>query len=541
MRAETPGGPVNIEVKPHHLFRYPSEWDPRQNGKTKGGYLEGQIKLPRTGGNMKILLSTYPDVPHSSPDHQLSKSEAEIHPTLLHVVRKGNGNRRFNSKEPVPSIHHWQQCFEVRGRKVYICNKTSENDDDREKPIAEKDEMFDLDADMTLKIGKDAGELNMIILIPKTEKRANVNDVSLNKLLHSRTSNAAVLETLSMSYKGKNSVNLKKVKLKVEVFDLDTNYLLGSDITNAISDTASKAHGAMDLHDVTPLRSCATGGRKVVMLAEFGLAKDVEPKFQLYNSQGIRLLEEEESLLKQPQITDTSIMRESIVFITPPQPQAEYIRSRGYKVRLVARRSSDGYVSKKKFDFDYIPHDYYDPCFFCYENPDNIPQSGSRAKLVPMKDVARPGLRKRQMSEVDAADYQERKTVKVDDQVKLQNMNRVPVIKISQSSSLRSIQPRLPVSSFQRILPAPAPSPITVIPVSRLQSIKKIDPSNNIEKTVIKTEPTEESDPLTPSTIPFHDIANQAAIIKSFPFTVTTTSSSLIFPTSLSTQIKKEL
>jgi len=540
MRAETPG-PVYIEVKPHHLFRYPSEWDPRQNGKTKGGYLEGQIKLPRTGGNMKVLLSTYPDVPHSSPNHQLSQTEAEIHPTLLHVVRKGNGNRRYNSKEPVPSIHHWQQCFEVRGRKVYICNKTSENDDDRKEPIAEKDEMFDIGEDMTLKIGKDAGELNMIILIPKTEKRANVNDVSLNKLLHSRTSNAAVLETLSMTYRGKNSVNLKKVKLKVEVFDLDTGTGLGSDITNAISDTASKAHGAMDLHDVTPLRSCATGGRKVVMLAEFGLAKDVEPKFQLYNSQGIRLLEEEESLLKQPQITDTSIMRESIVFITPPQPQAEYIRSRGYKVRLVARRSSDGYVSKKKFDFDYIPHDYYDPCFFCFENPDNIPQSGYRAKLVPMKEVARPGLRKRQMSEVDSGDYHGRKTLKVDDQVKLQNMNRVPVIKITQSSSLRSLQPRLPGSTFQRILPAPAPSPITVIPVSRLQSIKKIDPSNNIEKTVIKTEPTEETDSSTPSAIPFHDIANQTAIIKSFPFTVTTTSSSLIFPTSISTEIKKEL
>merc|ERR1712203_796921 len=136
---------------------------------------------------------------------------------------------------------------------------------------------------------------------------------------------AAVLETLSQSYRGKKSVNLKKVKLKVEVFDLDTGLFLGSDITKAISDTASKAHGAMDLHDATPLRSCATGGRKVVMLSEFGLAKDVEPKFQLYDSQGIRLLEEEESLLRQPQRGDTSIMRESIVFITPPQPLAETI------------------------------------------------------------------------------------------------------------------------------------------------------------------------------------------------------------------------
>ena len=518
---------VYIEVKPHHLFRYPSEWDPRQNGKTKGGYLEGQIRLPRTGGNMRVLLSTYPDVPHASANHNLSQTESEIHPTLLHVVRKGNGNRRYNFKEPVPSIQHWQQCFEVRGRKVYICNKTSENDDDRQESIPEKDEMFELPEDMTLKIGKDAGELNMIILIPKTEKRANVNDVSLNKLLQSRTSNAAVLETLSMSYRGKNSVNLKKVKLKVEVFDLDTGTFLGSDISKAISDTASKAHGAMDLHDATPLRSCATGGRKVVMLAEFGLAKDVEPKFQLYDSQGNRLLEEEEQLLRQPQMADTSVMRESIVFITPPQPQAETIRSRGYKVRLVARRSSDGYVSKKKFDFDFIPHDYYDPCFFCYEDPDNIPQSGSRAKLVPMKEVARPGLRKRQMSGADTAEYQDRKTFKLDPQA--QN-NRVPVIKISQSSPLPCL------NGFQKILPPP----MTLIPVSRLQSIKKVDPSNNIEKIVIKKEPEEEMDPLsTPSTIPFHDIANQTAIIRTFPLPVTTTSSSLIFP--VSTEIKKEL
>lgn len=539
MRAETT---VTIEVKPHHLFRYPSEWDPRQNGKTKGGYLEGQIKLPRTGGNLRVLLSTYPDVPHSSPDHNLTQAESEIHPTLLHVVRKGNGNRRYNSKEPVPSIQHWQQCFEVRGRKVYICNKTSENDDDRVPKISEKDEMFDLSEDMTLKIGKDAGELNLIILIPKTEKRANVNDVSLNKLLHSRTSSAAVLETLSQSYRGKKSVNLKKVKLKVEVFDLDTGLFLGSDITKAISDTASKAHGAMDLHDVTPLRSCARGGRKVVMLAEFGLAKDVEPKFLLYDSLGTtRLLGEEETLLRQPQVTDISIMRESIVFITPPQPQAETIRSRGYKVRLVARRRSDGYVSKKKFDFDYIPHDYYDPCFFCHENPDNVPgipctgQRTSGAKLVPMKEVARPGLRKRQMSEVDAAEYPERKTFKSEDQIRLENMNnRVPVIKTTQSST----QPYIPVTTYKKILPAP----ITLIPVSRLQvqSLKKIDPSNNVEKIVIKTEPPEEeTDQSTASVIPFHDIANQTAIVRAFPVPVTTISSSLIFPTS--NEIKKEL
>jgi len=58
MRAEMSPPPViSIEMKPHHLFRYPSEWDPRQNGKTKGGYLEGKIILPKTSRNLKLLIS----------------------------------------------------------------------------------------------------------------------------------------------------------------------------------------------------------------------------------------------------------------------------------------------------------------------------------------------------------------------------------------------------------------------------------------------------------------------------------------------------
>merc|ERR1719259_1409000 len=69
--------------------------------------------------------------------------------------------------------------------------------------------MFAIKDDMVLNIGKDFGALNMIILIPKTEKRANSNDVSLNKLLQSRTNNKAI-NVLSEHYRGKNTVNLKK-------------------------------------------------------------------------------------------------------------------------------------------------------------------------------------------------------------------------------------------------------------------------------------------------------------------------------------------
>ena len=155
--------PIGIEIKPHHLFRYPSEWDPRQIGKTKGGYLEGKILLPKDRGNLKILLSTYPESPHKFRDgFEVDHPEAaDIHPTLIHVVRKGKGNRRFNEKEPVPNIHHWEQEFAVIGRDVTIRNKTSEVDEPRYDKITRiqaQDEMFQIQDDMVLPIGKDYGE-----------------------------------------------------------------------------------------------------------------------------------------------------------------------------------------------------------------------------------------------------------------------------------------------------------------------------------------------------------------------------------------------
>merc|ERR1719410_3273428 len=98
MRAELSPPVISISMKPHHLFRYPSEWDPRQNGKTKGGYLEGKIQLPKTSRNLRVLLSTHPEVKHKFPNVELSEADREIHPTLLHVVRKGPGNRSSRSE-----------------------------------------------------------------------------------------------------------------------------------------------------------------------------------------------------------------------------------------------------------------------------------------------------------------------------------------------------------------------------------------------------------------------------------------------------------
>merc|ERR1719250_275170 len=145
------------------------------------------------------------------------------------------------------------------------------------------------------------------------------------------------------------------------------------------------------------------------MIAEFGLAKDVEPRFQLYDQEGRRLKEEEDAVLVQPntqQGRTVSIMKETIVFITPPQPHAETILENNWRVKLVARRSSDGLVSKTKFDFDLVPHDYYSTCIFCEIDPDK--QALGSATIAPMRDVARPGLRKRQMSGTEVRDFSEK-------------------------------------------------------------------------------------------------------------------------------------
>ena len=247
------------------------------------------------------------------------------------LSEKEKDTEGFNDKEPIPNINHWQQEFIVVDKSVIIRNKTSVMDEARYAKIGKipvEDEMFTIQDDMVLSIGKEVGELNMIILIPKTEKRASLEDVSLNKLSRSRVKDPEVLKTLINKYTGKNSSNLKKVRLRVDVISLDTNANLGSNISGVIFDTASKAHGAMDLHDATPLRSCAEGGRKIVMIAEFGLAKDVEPRFQLYDSDGNRLKDQEDKVLAQPSDQpgkSVSIMKETIVFITLKQPNTEMI------------------------------------------------------------------------------------------------------------------------------------------------------------------------------------------------------------------------
>merc|ERR1719234_344937 len=89
-------------------------------------------------------------------------------------------------------------------------------------------------------------------------------------------------------------------------------------------------------------------------------------------------------------------MKETLVFITPPQPHIETIMENGWKIKLVGLRLSDKNISKTKFDFEYFPSDFYDPCIFCELQADGPSFPASLPALV---GPARPGVKKRRMPE----------------------------------------------------------------------------------------------------------------------------------------------
>ena len=184
---------IRMDLTQNHLFRYPSEVDPRKVGTTKGGYIEGTIFLP-SDNNLKLTLSTF------SNDQDL----LNIHPTLIHVVRKGAGNRRQGNLEPVPQKKHWKQEFIIENKKVYILNRTSKLDKIRDiKPIEEKEELFPLKQDNAISLGKGLEELNLVILMPKSTKRARGEDISVDMLLKNRTNDPTILQMLNLKYTGK--------------------------------------------------------------------------------------------------------------------------------------------------------------------------------------------------------------------------------------------------------------------------------------------------------------------------------------------------
>ena len=90
--------------------------------------------------------------------------------------------------EPVLHKRHWKREFIVENRMVYILNKTSQLDDIRDiKLIQEKVELFPRRTDNAISLGKGPGELNLVILMPKSTNRARGEDISVDMLFKNRT------------------------------------------------------------------------------------------------------------------------------------------------------------------------------------------------------------------------------------------------------------------------------------------------------------------------------------------------------------------
>merc|ERR1711936_1090335 len=67
------------------LLRYKSEWDPRLHAHTKGGYLDGEIRVPKVNLNETLFMTL-----ETFPAEDVNPEVAEVHPCILHVVRMGN-------------------------------------------------------------------------------------------------------------------------------------------------------------------------------------------------------------------------------------------------------------------------------------------------------------------------------------------------------------------------------------------------------------------------------------------------------------------
>merc|ERR1711953_969405 len=108
---ESPVENFQFDVSSQHLFRYASEWDPRAPGHTKGGYLQGQLHLPKHAGDLRIVLSTVADKPMVL-EEEIRRTHPDlenVHPTILFIIRKVKGNRRMTDKETIPNHKNWKQ------------------------------------------------------------------------------------------------------------------------------------------------------------------------------------------------------------------------------------------------------------------------------------------------------------------------------------------------------------------------------------------------------------------------------------------------
>ena len=353
--------------------------------------------MPENATTMKVVLSTFGQIEAEDVLLQTFPDLCNFHPNMLHLVRKDRvGKNRVREKEPVPNVDHWKLELIVReeegGRSVFVKNVVSERDKNRAQ-IIPTDFLFKLEDRSKIVLGKNKNNLNLVILIPKTDLRSASEDVSLGQVLDQRIPDAEARDLVRKHYAGKNSVNLKKMQIKVDVIvDEET---INTGVSTMIVDKSCKKEGSLDIKYVKPNMSCVRGGCEVLVVTEHKFdPKSVEPRFQLFDEQGNRH-EGEEAHVSQPKIKDKD--DRTITFFTPEQNSAYVLPP--YQLRLILKRTNSEVTTPNGVIFSYKPHGDlimdqagHQVCVRCLLNAEVSPSSSS---LPPRTG---PGVKRRRVS-----------------------------------------------------------------------------------------------------------------------------------------------
>ena len=209
----------------------------------------------------------------------------------------------------------------------------------------------------TINLGRKRGDLNLILLQPKQKSRAKEQEATVTKVLMNRLgiADTNALTEYEKLFKGKNIKNMKKLRIKVVFFC--ESFQFDSISPQHIIDTGNKDIGAMDFIDCLPRKCCDKGLRKIHMVSEYNLSKDVAPIFQVFRPDGKNWVHapEYEKFLIQPadHVSKYIVRNTKIVFEAPPQPNLAEI-PRACQIKIAVKRFGDGHITDKKFKFFYI-------------------------------------------------------------------------------------------------------------------------------------------------------------------------------------------
>ena len=316
----------------------------------------------------------------------LSREAAMTHPTLVHHFRFEENGTRAGNKEPTLVNHSWKLEYIIDGNmNVWIRNKECILDNKRPDVVREE-QVGSLSKDekgFFLRLTKDASSVFCLSPVRPKLRSSGLSEFepTIDGVLTDKLSNETeeVRNIIKSFYSKRNARNITVFRVRVQ-FRSESCLLLEWGTSEDIRDTKIHQTGAMDIHGVTNLKSCYSGGRKVTITSEWYLdRKTVEPRLHVFDERGT-YLENMTKELNQP--SDFKVGTLYVDFLSPSQTadKIEKIyyemvgtekRRTGNVIKLLLKRSeskSDGFESNKKVTFQYIP--CHDNCDYCIRDVD---------------------------------------------------------------------------------------------------------------------------------------------------------------------------